>query len=301
MDSSIYVGTLRHRRFSPVRHDFTYPLFMVFLEIDRLPELMRISPLASYNRCNLVSYDEREHFGDPRLPLRERLAEDAASHGVALAPGPIHLLTHLRFFNYSFNPVSFFYVTDGGGVMRQVLAEVNNTFGETHNYWLGPEQERRAHADDAPRASKHYTFEKRFHVSPFLGMDQEYAWTFTPPEDRLQIHCINYQDGREVFDATLSLDRREWNRRELHRALRQIPWMTAKVVASIHWQAMKLKFKGVPVVPHPGAGQFQPVHRPHWGVSWKPQAGKSVPSESAPVNSVPLNSAPLESAPGRIK
>ena len=77
MDSSIYVGTLRHRRFSPVRHDFTYPLFMVFLEIDRLPELMRISPLASYNRCNLVSYDEREHFGDPRLPLRERLAEDA--------------------------------------------------------------------------------------------------------------------------------------------------------------------------------------------------------------------------------
>jgi hypothetical protein len=297
MDSSIYVGTLRHRRFTPARHDFTYPLFMVFLEIDRLRELMRISPLASYNRCNLVSYDEREHFGDPKKPLRQRLAEDAASNGVALERGPIYLLTHLRFFNYSFNPVSFFYVSDGVGGMRQVLAEVNNTFGETHNYWLGPEQERRTHEGHSAGANKHYVFEKRFHVSPFLGMDQEYAWTFTPPEDRLQIHCINYQDGREVFDATLTLHRREWNRRELHRALRQFPWMTAKVVASIHWEAMKLKFKGVPVVPHPGHGHFRPVNKPHWGASWRPDATKSASCE----NDAPLNSAALESAPGKSK
>ncbi len=269
---------------------------MVFLEIDRLQELMRISPLASYNRCNLVSFDEREHFGDPRQSLRSRLAADAESNGVTLAPGPIYLLTHLRFFNYSFNPVSFFYVSDGAGGMRQILAEVNNTFGETHNYWLGPEQERPERGDHSASANKHYTFEKRFHVSPFLGMSQEYAWTFTPPEDRLQIHCINYQEGREVFDATLTLDRREWNRRELHRALRQFPWMTAKVVAAIHWQAMKLKFKGVPVVPHPGAGDFRPRHTRHWGVSWKPEAHAPNPADSAALNSVPL-----ESTPGRTK
>jgi DUF1365 family protein len=284
MQSSIYVGTLRHRRFTPVRHDFTYPLFMVFLEIDRLAELMRISPLASYNRCNLVSYDEREHFGDPRRPLRERLAEDAARNGVALGSGKIYLLTHLRFFNYSFNPVSFFYVADGAGGMRQVLAEVNNTFGETHNYWLGPEQERHDRAEQSTGANKHYVFEKRFHVSPFMGMDQEYSWTFTPPEDQMQIQCINYQEGREVFDATLSLDRREWTRRELHRALRQFPWMTAKVVAAIHWQAMKLKFKGVPVVSHPGAGHFRPVNKTHWGVSWKLEATKPAPPDAAPLN-----------------
>jgi DUF1365 family protein len=257
---------------------------MVFLEIDRLAELMRISPLASYNGCNLVSYDEREHFGDPRRPLRERLAEDAARNGVALGSGKIYLLTHLRFFNYSFNPVSFFYVADGAGGMRQVLAEVNNTFGETHNYWLGPEQERHDRAEQSTGANKHYVFEKRFHVSPFMGMDQEYSWTFTPPEDQMQIQCINYQEGREVFDATLSLDRREWTRRELHRALRQFPWMTAKVVAAIHWQAMKLKFKGVPVVSHPGAGHFRPVNKTHWGVSWKPEATKPAPPDAAPLN-----------------
>ena len=266
---------------------------MVFLEIDRLAELMGISPLASYNRWNLVSYDEREHFGDPRKSMRERMAEDAAREGVTLENGKIFLLTHLRFFHYSFNPVSFFYVADGAGGMRQVLAEVNNTFGETHNYWLGPEQERREHNTGL---NKSYTFEKRFHVSPFLGMDQEYAWTFTPPEDRLMVHCINYQAGREVFDATLTLDRREWTKRELHRALRQFPWMTAKVVASIHWQAMKLKFKGVPVVPHPGHGHARPVHTHHWGVSWKPEAGKRASSDSAAPHS-----APLESAAGKAK
>jgi DUF1365 family protein len=292
MHSSIYVGTLRHRRFTPVRRDFTYPLFMVFLDVDRLPELLRISPLASYNRPNLVSYHEREHFGDPRLPLRQRIALDAARNGVPLAPGPIYMLTHLRFFHYSFNPVSFFYATDGAGAVRQVLAEVNNTFGETHNYWLGSEQENRERAANPEHAAKRFTFQKRFHVSPFLGMSQEYAWTFTPPEDRLLVHCVNYQEGREVFDATLTLDRREWSRRELHRALRQFPWMTAKVVAAIHWQAARLKWKGVPVVPHPGAGHFRPVNSKHWGVSWKPGAGKSSSPNSAADESASETSAP---------
>ena len=75
MESGIYSGTLRHRRFSPVRHEFTYPLFMVFLDIDRLPELMKVSPLAGYNRRNWISYEERDHFGDPaRSSARARIA-----------------------------------------------------------------------------------------------------------------------------------------------------------------------------------------------------------------------------------
>ena len=76
MESGIYTGTVRHRRFSPVRHEFTYPLFMVFLDIDRLPQLMKVSPLAGYNRWNWVSYQERDHFGDPARALRERLSRD---------------------------------------------------------------------------------------------------------------------------------------------------------------------------------------------------------------------------------
>ena len=71
---------------------------MVLLDIDQLPELMGVSPLASYNRWNVASYDERDHFGDPALPLRERLRRDAAAQGLDLPAGSIFLLTHLRYF-----------------------------------------------------------------------------------------------------------------------------------------------------------------------------------------------------------
>jgi DUF1365 family protein len=91
MDSALYVGTLRHRRFRPVPHEFTYPLFMSFLDIDRIPELMKISPFAGYDRWNLTSFDNRDYFGDVRLPLRDRLRADAAAIGVYLPGAKIFL------------------------------------------------------------------------------------------------------------------------------------------------------------------------------------------------------------------
>ena len=97
MESAFYFGTIRHRRFRPVRHDFTYGVFMAFLDIDRIPELTGISRLLSHNRLNWASFDERDHFGDPSLSLRQRLERDAAARGVALPDGPIFLLTHLRY------------------------------------------------------------------------------------------------------------------------------------------------------------------------------------------------------------
>ena len=115
IDSGLFVGTLRHRRFAPVAHAFTYPLFMALLDIDRMPELMRVSRLTSYNRWNWASFDDRDHLGDPARPLRERLAADAARHGIDLPDGRIFLLTHLRYLGYCFNPVSFFYCFDRRG------------------------------------------------------------------------------------------------------------------------------------------------------------------------------------------
>ena len=263
MESGIYSGTLRHRRFSPVRHEFTYPLFMVFLDIDRLPELMKLSPLAGYNRPNWVSYQERDHFGDASKPLRDRVSRDADKSGIVLPEGKIFLLTHLRYLGYNFNPVSFFYCYDREDKLQMIMAEVNNTFGETANYWLTSRVERVA------GANKRYRFSKTFHVSPFLQLGHEYDWTFTPPGDELISQSVSYEGGREIFDSTLKLERREWSRAELHRALLRFPWMTAKVVTSIHWQALRLLVKRVPVVPHPGAGHFDRATVQHLGASWR--------------------------------
>ena len=139
IESGLFVGTLRHRRFTPVAHSFTYPLFMALLDVDRLAELMRVSRLTSYNRWNWASFDDRDHLGDPTRALRDRLALDATRHGIDLPDGRIFLLTHLRHLGYGFNPVSFFYCFDAAERLRVVLAEVSNTFGGSHNYWLRPE------------------------------------------------------------------------------------------------------------------------------------------------------------------
>jgi uncharacterized protein len=261
MESGIYVGALRHRRMLPRRHEFTYPIFLALLDIDRLPELMRVSPLASYNCANVVSYQERDHFGDVTLPLRERLCCDAEMQAVAKPEGPVFMLTHLRTFGYNFNPVSFFYCYRDGE-FNSVMAEVNNTFAETQNYWLT-----KPVADSA--RSKRYRFEKKFHVSPFMAMEQEYDWTFTTPGDEIVVECMNLEKGEVVFDSTMRLQRREWSRRELHRALLQYPLMTARVIAGIHWQAVRLLMKGVPSVAHPGTGKFAPRNSRDFGASWK--------------------------------
>jgi len=240
IDSGLFVGTLRHRRFTPVAHTFTYPLFMALLDIDRIPELMRVSRVTSYNRWNWASFDDRDHLGDPARPLRERLAIDAARHDLNLPDGRVFLLTHLRYLGYCFNPVSFFYCFDAAERLRLVLAEVHNTFGGSHTYWL--------RADPASRTFRS-TAAKSLYVSPFMPVELEYAFALTPPASRLVAHMETTQAGSVGFDATLSLERRPWNAAEIRRVLVRYPALTATVMAGIHWQALRLWWKGVPVVP----------------------------------------------------
>jgi len=271
-EPAIYTGTLRHRRFRPVGHQFAYPVFLVLLDVDRIPELMRVSPFSAYNRWNWAAYDERDHFGDASLPLRERLRRDAAAHGVTLPDGPIFLLANLRYLGYCFNPVSFYYCYGPSGCVEMILAEVNNTFGETCNYWLTPECEQagatgvRAGIGTRPAEmrSRRYETPKVFHVSPFLDLGQQYTWVFTPPGERLVAHMKARKAEGVTFDATLSLERRPWNARELRRTLVEYPWMTAKVIAAIYWQALRLRLKGVPYVPHPGAASEGSPRRTIW-------------------------------------
>lgn len=247
--NGLLVGTVRHRRFEPKRHAFAYPIFMALLDIDRIPELMRVSRLTSYNRWNWAAFDERDHFGDPSRPLRERLQEDASANGLHLPSGPIYLLTHLRYLGYGFNPVSFFYCFERDGSLPMVLAEVNNTFGETHNYWLTGSEE--ATGPRSPR-SRRFVTPKVFHVSPFNPLNQSYEWVLTPPGRRTVVHMNTIERDRLLMDATLALNWRPWSAPEIHRALVRFPFVTGKVIAAIHFEALRLYLKGVPFHPHPG-------------------------------------------------
>lgn len=248
LQPAVYTGTLRHRRFTPRRHEFTYSLFMVMLDIDRIPALMRVSPLCGCNRWAWASFHDGDHFGDPALPLRARVEADAARNGVLLTGGPIYLLTHLRYLGYNFNPISLFYCLDPVGRVEAVLAEVNNTFGERHNYWL------------ASSGGTGWRTAKRMHVSPFHPMELDYRFVLPAPGDGLLAHMETLAGEQRTFDATLQLRREPWSAPALHRALRRFPWMTAKVIAAIHWQALRLWWKRVPVYTHPARGKGREAH-----------------------------------------
>jgi DUF1365 family protein len=245
VEPGVFVGSLRHRRFTPVHHAFEYRTFMVLLDVDRIPALMNVSRFTGYNSRNWATFHDRDHLGDPSLPLRARLESDAARAGIALPPGPIFLLTHLRYLGYCFNPVSFYYAFDAANRLHTVLAEVNNTFGGSHRYWLQPDRQ----AQSAAARSFHAVAHKALYVSPFMPHDAGYRFVMTPPAERLVAHMEVSRDRQRMFDATLTLTRRPWAAAELRRCLVRHPAMTLNVTAGIHWQALKLWWKGVPVVP----------------------------------------------------
>ena len=246
-ESAIYTGTIRHRRFRPASHAFTYKVFLAFLDVDRIPELMSQMRFGAYNRFQWASFYQQDHFGNASQSLRARLAAQAAEQGIVMPDGPIFLLTHLRYLGHCFNPISVFYCYGKqSGQVEAMVAEVNSTFGETHNYWLTPANQQPSHN------SLRYRCAKRMHVSPFMKMDLDYDFTMTEPADQLVAHLQTLDSGSPFFDATLDLRRQPWTSANLTKALLKQPWMTAKVVAAIHWQAIRIWWKGVPVVPHPG-------------------------------------------------
>ncbi len=243
--AALYSGTLQHSRFRPRQHKFTYSLFMAFLDIDKIPELMAQSPWTSYNRFNWASFDDRDHFGNPQLSLRERVAQDACEQGITLPDGPIFLLTHLRYFGYCFNPISFYFCYERGGQLDTILAEVKNTFGDSHNYWLSPKN--RQPGSETLR----FQCPKQMHVSPFMDMNLVYDFALTNPGEQLVAHMKTLEDSQPSFDATLILDYEPWTSRALARVLLRHPWMTAKVIGAIHWEALRLFLKRVPIFTRP--------------------------------------------------
>jgi hypothetical protein len=245
VNSAIYRGRVRHRRFAPRLHQFAYDLFMVYLDLDELDSVFRGRWLWSVERANVASFRRADHLGDPQEALAQSVRRLVVTATGATPAGPIRLLTHLRYFGHCFNPVSFYFCFDAADRRVEcIVAEVNNTpWGERHCYVLP--------AGRAGGERGRWRFDKQFHVSPFMPMDLQYDWRFSSPAEALVVHMRCEREGACVFDASLALQRQPLTGGALAAALWRFPMMTVQVVAAIHWQALRLWLKRVPVFTHP--------------------------------------------------
>lgn len=241
--SALYEGSVRHRRLEPVEHSFRYPIFMAYLDLDELPEVLDPLPGWSARRPAAAWFRRSDQLGDPERPLRECVLDEVERELGERPRGPVRLLTNLRYFGHCFNPVSFHFCFEPGGERpAALLADVSNTpWGERHSYAIRADGERVIAA----------RLEKRFHVSPMMGMEQTYEWRTTVPGERLSVHIESHGEGGRTFEATLSLERRELSPDIARRMLIRYPAMTAVVVARIYSQALRLRLKGAPWFPHP--------------------------------------------------
>ena len=247
MQSGIYTGHVRHRRFLPIENSFRYALFLVFADLAEMEQAFRSSPFWSVNRFNLACFLRKDHFGDPGTPLDTSVRSLVESKTGKRPSGPIRLLCHFRYFGHCFNPASFYYCYNPEGTrLETIVVEIHNTpWGEVHCYVL---DESRSLA--RPPYQRH-ELEKEFHVSPFMDMDMHYDWRFREPRETLNVHMESFKENKKFFDATLTLRRREITGPLLNRVLWTYPLMTLKVTAMIYWQALRLRLKKAPFYAHP--------------------------------------------------
>jgi uncharacterized protein len=236
-ESRLYVGSVTHRRFRPARHRLRYRMYWILFDVDEIDALAEGLRWFSRNRFNLVSFFDRDHGSGDGQSVRAYVEQALGSAGIPADGGTIRLLCMPRVFGYSFNPISIFFCYGKDDALHAILYEVHNTFSQRHAY-LVPVTGRDA------AALKHGA-DKRFYVSPFMGMDMRYEFNLLPPGDRVAVAIKGADQDGLLISATLVGRARRLSDRGLLRVLVTHPMLTLKVISAIHWNALLLWLKGV--------------------------------------------------------
>ncbi len=236
MNSAIYTGYVRHQRFKPKKHGFRYRLFMMAIDLDESHLLSKYNPFLGMSKWNALRFNPCHYLTRDKQLNKSAVWHKVESLGGEQANGKVILLAQMSCFGFYFSPVNFYYCYEFDGDLKYLLAEVSNTpWNERHYYLIDSKNKK-----DTP---------KNFHVSPFMNLDMDYRWKFKAPSESLFVHIENHKDDK-IFDATLSLKRKELNRKNLFSCLMSLPFMTLKIVFSIYWQALKIYLKKIPYVPY---------------------------------------------------
>ena len=235
MTSSIYNGTVIHKRFRPKIHFFKYKVFSLLIDLSELENLEKKVSFFSYNRFNLISFFDKDHGDRDGSSLINWVKKNLRENKIDTEETKIKILCYPRILGYVFNPLSVFYVYDKKDNLISILYEVKNTFGEQHTYVFKVENNNLLQ----------HNCSKKFHVSPFIEMNCDYFFRILKPCEKISIIIDQYQLDEKILYASQDGKRVDFTSAELIKSYFKHPLMTFKIISAIHFEAFKLWLKGI--------------------------------------------------------
>ena len=235
MTSSIYNGTVIHKRFKPKLHFFKYRVFSLLIDLSDLNNLGKDITFFSYNHFNLISFFDKDHGERDGSSLIEWVKKNLDENDINSKDIRIKLLCYPRILGYVFNPLSVFFVYDNNKNLISILYEVKNTFGEQHTYIFKVENDHLLQ----------HNCSKKFHVSPFIEMNCNYFFRILKPSEKISVVIDQYQLDEKILFASQDGKRVDFNSKELLKSYVKHPLMTFKIISAIHFEAFKLWLKGI--------------------------------------------------------
>lgn len=244
MQSALYTGHVVHARHRPRQHKLRYRVFSMLLDLDEVDVLDDRLRLFAHNRFAIFSFRDADHGDGSRDGLRAWANAHLTSAGIDSVGTTVHILCYPRILGYVFNPLTVYFCHGADGSLKAILYEVGNTFGERHTYVM---------ATSGQTGTVRQRCAKELYVSPFVPMDCAYDFRIDPPGDTVLVNINETDADGPLLFASFAGRRRPLSDRTLLAALFAYPLMTLKVTAGIHFEALRLWIKKVPVYRHSAA------------------------------------------------